>query len=156
MPFLKSIVDERHGRYGHSWTDTPTESRPAHVAVLAGTDEDPTSLYNGWKDNGKRPDNVLRRAPFAAAIGAPDVVGFFGGRGVYVESFAPQMYGRAGDVSELDEWTRDTLRQLAKKSGFKAQAEGVGSVLFLHLAGVDTAGHRHGSQSAEYAAHAHT
>lgn len=77
---------------GESWAEAPTESRPAHGQFLCGVGEDPQALFEQWTRFPRTPDNVLRNAQFAVAIGAPDVVPFFGGRNVHMESFPKSDY----------------------------------------------------------------
>ena len=83
---------------GH--VNAPTESRPAHAQLLCGVDEDPRGIFNNWQGfpEGNAPDSVLRRAPFAVAIGGPDVVPYFVGRHVYTDTFNPAMYKEQGTI----------------------------------------------------------
>lgn len=83
-----------------SWVEAPTESRPAHAQFLCGVSEDPQAIFDQWTRFPRTPDNVLRNAQFAVAIGAPDVVPFFGGRNVHMETF-PQSFYSQGNISIL-------------------------------------------------------
>lgn len=75
-PFTKHAAS-RSGVLGLSHTRVPTESRPGHVALLAGLYEDPSAVTRGWSDNPVEFDHVLNRSRHSWAWGSPDIVPMF-------------------------------------------------------------------------------
>ncbi|XP_057817181.2 uncharacterized protein LOC131030393 isoform X2 [Cryptomeria japonica] len=154
-PFLRSIIYEK-GRWGVSHARPPTESRPGHVAIIAGFYEDPSAVTKGWKANPVEFDSVFNRSRHTFAFGSPDILPIFcGGLNHCSWSSYPHEYEDfATDASFLDEWSFDHFRGLLNKSNedhaLKQLLHQDKLVIFLHLLGCDTNGHAHRPYSLIY------
>ena len=151
-PFLHSVVHSG-GSFGVSHTHVPTESRPGHVALLAGFYEDVSAVTKGWAANPVEFDSVLNRSSAAYAFGSPDIVPMFvdpvpHAHGDTYDS-AMEDFALASSSSTLDEWVFDKVAALFEDPASVFPDAGLevadlgkeGSFFFLHLLGIDTAGH---------------
>uniref|UniRef100_A0A182JZE9 GPI ethanolamine phosphate transferase 1 n=1 Tax=Anopheles christyi TaxID=43041 RepID=A0A182JZE9_9DIPT len=139
------------GVFAISSTRVPTESRPGHAALLAGVYEDPSAVFRGWKENPVEFDSVLNRSSVSYCWGSPDIVHMFSrgaspGR-VHVTAYDSndESFAQSTNTSLLDIWVFDRVQQFLvgeqqRKDGFFSQKK---VILFLHLLGLDTAGHVH-------------
>ncbi|GBF60017.1 GPI ethanolamine phosphate transferase [Trichophyton mentagrophytes] len=135
-PFLRSQV-LNHGTFGVSHTRVLTESRPGHVALIAGLYEDkPVYLELGESD-------IL---PMFSAGAVP-------GR-VEDQMYEAEFEDYSKDATELDYWVFDRVKKLFKdadtdkKLNAKLRQDII--VFFLPLLGLDTTGHAHRPYSQEY------
>ncbi|KFB53214.1 AGAP003222-PA-like protein [Anopheles sinensis] len=146
-PFLRKTL-LKEGVFGVSNTRVPTESRPGHVALLGGVYEDPSAVFKGWKENPVEFDSVLNRSSVSYCWGSPDIVNMFShgaikGR-VHTATYhsGREIFSQTANTSLLDIWVFDRVRQFlvsdeARKEVFSRKKV----ILFLHLLGMDTAGH---------------
>ncbi|XP_058128758.1 GPI ethanolamine phosphate transferase 1-like [Anopheles ziemanni] len=146
-PFLrKKLLKE--GVFGVSNTRVPTESRPGHVALLGGVYEDPSAVFKGWKENPVEFDSVLNRSSVSYCWGSPDIVNMFSqgaikGR-VHTATYhsGREIFSQTANTSLLDIWVFDRVQQFLVSDEARKEVLGRKKViLFLHLLGMDTAGH---------------
>ncbi|NXX49854.1 PIGN transferase, partial [Tricholaema leucomelas] len=157
-PYLRGIL-ENNGSWGISHTRVPTESRPGHVALIAGFYEDVSAVAKGWKENPVEFDSVFNESKYTWSWGSPDILPMFakGATGDHVYTFCysaeSEDFG-AQDAAKLDVWVFDQVKSFLNSSRsnqtlFSALNEEK-VVLFLHLLGIDTNGHAHRPNSREY------
>jgi len=158
-PFLRRIA-EAQGRFGVSHTAVPTESRPGHVAMIAGFFEDVSAVTRGWKHNPVEFDSLFNRTRATYSWGSPDILPMFAEHcpQVYAHSYTAAYEDFASDAGLLDRWV------LAHSEAFlrdppvddPALIARPQSVFFLHLLAADTLGHAFRPHSAQYLAHVRT
>jgi phosphatidylinositol glycan class N len=142
---------------GVSHTRVPTESRPGHVALIAGVYEDPSSIFKGWKENPVEFDSVFNRSQKTFAWGSPDILPMFS-KGASPGRVVTDVYHSDREVFSvsahtylLDQWVFDKVKKFLNDSETVQLLKHENRlVLFLHLLGMDTSGHIHKPHSTRF------
>nr|XP_033790893.1 GPI ethanolamine phosphate transferase 1 isoform X1 [Geotrypetes seraphini] len=157
-PYLRDIIENR-GSWGVSHTRVPTESRPGHVALIAGFYEDVSAVAKGWKENPVEFDSVFNESKYTWSWGSPDILPMFAkgasGDHIYTHCYSAEKEDFATqDASKLDTWVfdgvKDFFRSAQNNQTLLSKLNENKIVLFLHLLGLDTNGHAHRPSSREY------
>ncbi|XP_018650311.1 hypothetical protein Smp_065130.1 [Schistosoma mansoni] len=159
-PFLRDVLLHR-GLWGVSHTRVPTESRPAHVAMLGGFNEDVASITKGWKVNPVEFDSVLNRSFLAWIWGYKEVVMSFvppSTNHIKATPCPDELSDLAKtNPTEIDRWVVNQFLDLIDHSGdffdnLNATSSDYrqGRMIFLHLDAADMVGHSFKPDSHEY------
>ncbi|KAL0130778.1 hypothetical protein PUN28_002415 [Cardiocondyla obscurior] len=155
-PYLRDIMKNK-GVWGISHTRVPTESRPGHVAIVAGLYEDPSAIFKGWQENPVNFDSVFNQSHVTWAWGSPDIISMFtkgNKQNVYGQSYPSTWQDFDANLSNqttrLDSWVFDAYSEWLQSSSAEKVKNQNGIILFFHLLGCDTLGHAKKPHSREY------
>ncbi|XP_041669606.1 GPI ethanolamine phosphate transferase 1 [Cheilinus undulatus] len=157
-PFLRRVIEES-GTWGVSHTRVPTETRPGHVALIAGFYEDVSAVAKGWKENPVEFDSVFNESRYSWCWGSPDILPIFSkgasGNRMYTHTYPAEEEDFAStDASRLDTWVftqvKSFFQSAQSNSSLKDSLLKDKNIFFLHLLGIDTNGHAHRPMSQEY------
>ncbi|KAJ0059671.1 hypothetical protein NL108_009172 [Boleophthalmus pectinirostris] len=158
-PYIRLNIIENSGTWGVSHTRVPTESRPGHVALIAGFYEDVSAVAKGWKENPVEFDSVFNESRHTWSWGSPDILPMFAkgatGNHVYTHTYpAVEEDFASTDASNLDRWVFNQVKSFFDSAKFNSSLNATlhedKNVFFLHLLGLDTNGHAHRPMSQEY------
>ncbi|CAF0725015.1 unnamed protein product [Brachionus calyciflorus] len=138
-------------------TQVPTESRPGHVAMIAGFYEDISAIAKGWKENPVEFDSVFNRSRYTWAWGSPDILNLFkkSTNNVFLKMYDSSIEDFASEnATILDQWVLHHFKKFIYHSKANLtetkmlKEENI--VFFFHLLGIDTHGHSKKPHSNEY------
>ncbi|KAK7483067.1 hypothetical protein BaRGS_00025730 [Batillaria attramentaria] len=157
-PYIHSII-QSVGSWGVSHTRVPTESRPGHVALIAGFYEDVSAVAKGWKENPVEFDSVFNESRFTWSWGSEDILPMFAkgatGSHVMMKCYPQHLEDFAhSDMTQLDRWVFNEVKKFfasaEKNETLRDMLQKDKLVFFLHLLGIDTTGHSRKPHSDEY------
>ena len=143
----KKRATEAH--FAISNTQVPTESRPGHVAMIAGFYEDLSAVAKGWKENPVEFDSLFNRSRYTWTWGSPDILNMFqkaSPTNVFARTYDSSIEDFASEnATVLDYWVLHHFKKFLYHSEVNLTETRMLNedrvVFFFHLLGIDTHGH---------------
>ncbi|XP_006892816.1 PREDICTED: GPI ethanolamine phosphate transferase 1-like [Elephantulus edwardii] len=158
-PFIRNII-MHEGSWGISHTRVPTESRPGHVALIAGFYEDVRAVLKGWKENPVEFDSLFNESKYTWSWGELCILSLFAKRTnrehIYTCSYdieGGENFNSSGEGT-LDSWVmlrvQDFFHAAKINQSLSSKLNEEKVVFFLHLEDIDTIGNAYLPSSREY------
>lgn len=118
------------------------------ATTFSGIYEDPSAVFKGWKKNPVNFDTVFNRSYMSFAWGSPDILSIFSNEekehNIHAHHYTEDIVSFSGNsnTSALDTWVFDRVKEYYLLPENQITLFNKNKIIvFLHLLGLDTAGH---------------
>ncbi|KAH8311879.1 hypothetical protein KR044_008445 [Drosophila immigrans] len=152
LPSLRNIL-LNDGLAGVSRTCAPTQSRPGHIAIFGGFNEDPAAAMTNFQKNPALFDTVFNRTAGTWGWGGRPVITIFNDLVTKDGSINFEMYtlNEQMGIYGADNWVFNKVRHfLASNANVNMVREKLPSMFLIYLGDLDLAGHSAKPNTADY------
>lgn len=143
LPSIQNIL-LNEGLAGISRTCAPTQSRPGHIAIFGGFNEDPAAAMTNFQKNPSIFDTVFNRTSSTRGWGGRPVITIFNDLLTDGDRIHFEMYtlNEEMGIYGADNWVFDKVRQfLASNDNVQTVKEKLPAMFLVYLGDLDLAGH---------------